>query len=205
MKTLFNIFNKGLLKENPVFILMLGLCPVLAVSVSVINAIGMTLAFSFVLTCSELTISTFRKWIPKTVRVPIFILTIASFVTILGLLMKAYFPELDKALGIFIPLIVVNCIIAGRVEAFAYRRSVKESLIDALGMSAGFGIAIVAIAFVRELFGNGSFLDIPIFGTSFQPALIFILPPGAFLVIGIEIAIVNALLKRFERKGGQTR
>ncbi len=201
MKTLFPIFNRGLLKENPVFILMLGLCPSLAVSVSVMNAIGMTMAFSFVLICSELTISTFRNWIPRSLRVPIFILTIASFVTILGLLLKAWLPEIDKALGIFIPLIVVNCIITGRVEAFAYRRKPLESLIDALGMSAGFGIAITAIAIVRELLGNGSILDFPIFGPSFQPALLFILPPGAFLVIGIEIALVNALLKRINRKG----
>lgn len=204
MKSLVSIFNRGLLKENPVFILMLGLCSVLAVSVSVVNAIGMTLAYSFVLICSELTISSCRKWIPRSLRVPIFILTIASFVTILGLIMKAYFPDLDKALGIFIPLIVVNCIIIGRVEAFAYRKSVIESLFDSLGMSAGYGIAIIAIAMVREMFGNGSLFDIPLFGANFQPALILILPPGAFLVIGIEIAIVNALLKRIESKGGKS-
>lgn len=204
MKSLFQIFNRGILKENPVFILMLGLCPVLAVSVSVVNAIGMTFAFAFVLTCSELTISSCRRLIPKSIRVPIFILTIASFVTILGLLMKAYFPDIDKALGIFIPLIVVNCIITGRIEAFASRRPVIESLFDALGMSAGFGIAIVAIAAVREILGNGTLLGVQLFTSGFQPALIFILPPGAFLVIGIEIAIVNAMLKRKKGRGGQS-
>ncbi len=203
MKSLASIFNRGILKENPVFILMLGLCPVLAVSVSVVNAIGMTFAFAFVLTCSELTISSCRKWIPKSIRVPIFILTIASFVTILGLLMKAYFPEIDKALGIFIPLIVVNCIITGRIEAFASRRPVVESLFDALGMSAGFGLAIIAIAAVREILGSGTLLGAQLFSPGFQPALIFILPPGAFLVLGIEIAIVNAILKRNKNRGGQ--
>jgi Na+-translocating ferredoxin:NAD+ oxidoreductase subunit E len=205
MKSLLSIFNRGLLKENPVFILMLGLCSVLAVSVSVVNAIGMTLAYSFVLICSELTISSCRKWIPKSLRVPIFILTIASFVTILGLVMKAYFPDLDKALGIFIPLIVVNCIIIGRVEAFAYRKSVIESLFDSLGMSAGYGIAIIAIAVVREILGNGTLFDIPLFGAHFQPALILILPPGAFLVIGLEIALVNAILKKTEAKRGTSK
>lgn len=205
MKSLLSIFNRGLLKENPVFILMLGLCSVLAVSVSVVNAIGMTLAYSFVLICSELTISSCRKWIPKSLRVPIFILTIATFVTILGLVMKAYFPDLDKALGIFIPLIVVNCIITGRVEAFAYRKNVMESLFDSLGMSAGYGIAIIAIAVVREILGNGTLFDIPLFGAQFQPALILILPPGAFLIIGLEIAIVNAILKKTEAKRGASK
>jgi Na+-translocating ferredoxin:NAD+ oxidoreductase subunit E len=194
------LLTKGLLKENPVFVLMLGLCSVLAVSVSVINALGMTLAFTFVTVLSELTISLLRKWIPKSLRIPIFIVVIASFVTILQFLLQAYLPSLNKALGIFIPLIVVNCIIIGRIESFASKKPVLESVLDGLGISLGYGFAIVFIAIVREILGNGTILGYALFGTSFEPALMFILPPGAFLVIGVEIGIINHLSKKHSRK-----
>ncbi|MBP8707961.1 MAG: electron transport complex subunit E [Caldisericia bacterium] len=196
MKNLINIFKNGILKENPVLIIMLGLCSILAVSTSVVNALGMTLAFSFVLIGSELTISLIRKFIPKTLRVPIFIVVIGSFTTIMSLLLQAFLPDLNKALGIFIPLVVVNCIIIGRVEAFASKRSVIESLFDALGMSVGYGIVIVSIGAIREILGNGTILGYQIFGSNYNPALFFILPPGAFLVIGIEIAIINKILAK---------
>ncbi len=196
-----NLVTKGLIKENPVFVLMLGLCSVLAVSVSVVNALGMTLAFTFVTILSEITISILRKWIPKSLRIPIFIVVIASFVTILQFLLQAYLPSLNKALGIFIPLIVVNCIIIGRIESFASKKPVFESILDGLGISLGYGIAIVCIAIVREILGNGTILGFPILGSSYEPALMFILPPGAFLVIGIEIGIMNHITKKASRKG----
>lgn len=202
MKSNFkNLLTKGLIKENPVFVLMLGLCSVLAVSVSVVNALGMTLAFTFVTILSEITISILRKWIPKSLRIPIFIVVIASFVTILQFLLQAYLPSLNKALGIFIPLIVVNCIIIGRIESFASKKPVFESILDGLGISLGYGIAIVCIAIVREILGNGTILGFPILGSSYEPALMFILPPGAFLVIGIEIGIMNHITKKTSRKG----
>ncbi len=202
MKSNFkNLLTKGLIKENPVFVLMLGLCSVLAVSVSVVNALGMTLAFTFVTILSEITISILRKWIPKSLRIPIFIVVIASFVTILQFLLQAYLPSLNKALGIFIPLIVVNCIIIGRIESFASKKPVFESILDGLGISLGYGIAIVCIAIVREILGNGTFLGFPILGSGYEPALMFILPPGAFLVIGIEIGIMNNIIKKASRKG----
>ncbi|HPJ11991.1 MAG TPA: electron transport complex subunit RsxE [Caldisericia bacterium] len=202
MKSNFkNLLTKGLIKENPVFVLMLGLCSVLAVSVSVVNALGMTLAFTFVTILSEITISILRKWIPKSLRIPIFIVVIASFVTILQFLLQAYLPSLNKALGIFIPLIVVNCIIIGRIESFASKKPVFESILDGLGISLGYGIAIVCIAIVREILGNGTILGFPILGSSYEPALMFILPPGAFLVIGIEIGIMNHITKKASRKG----
>ncbi len=196
MKNLINIFKNGILKENPVLIIMLGLCSILAVSTSVVNALGMTLAYSFVLIGSEVTISLIRKFIPKTLRVPIFIVVIGSFTTIMSLLLQAFLPDLNKALGIFIPLVVVNCIIIGRVEAFASKRGVLESLFDALGMSVGYGIVIVSIGAFREILGSGTILGYQIFGSNYNPALFFILPPGAFLVIGIEIAIINKILSK---------
>jgi len=196
MKNLINIFKNGILKENPVLIIMLGLCSILAVSTSVVNALGMTLAYSFVLIGSEVTISLIRKFIPKTLRVPIFIVVIGSFTTIMSLLLQAFLPDLNKALGIFIPLVVVNCIIIGRVEAFASKRGVLESLFDALGMSVGYGIVIVSIGAIREILGSGTILGYQIFGSNYNPALFFILPPGAFLVIGIEIAIINKILSK---------
>ncbi len=200
MKNLLEVFKIGVFKENPVLILMLGLCSVLAVSTSVVNAAGMTLAFSFVLIGSEVTISIMRNVIPKTLRVRIFIVVRGSFTTIMSLLLQAFLPDLNKALGIFIPLVVVNCIIIGRVEAFASKKSLSESIFDALGMGFGYGIIIISIGAIRELLGSGTILGYPVFGSNYKAALFFILPPGAFLVIGIEIAILNKVLSVSKRK-----
>jgi len=202
MTNLKQVFLRGILQDNPVLILMIGLCSVLAVSVTTVNAIGMTLAYSFVLIGSELTISAIRNVIPKTLRIPIFIITIGTFTTIIQLLVKAYSPSLDKSLGIFIPLIVVNCIIIGRVEAFSSKNNILSSLVDSLGMSVGYGIVIISIAFIRELLGSGSVFGFPIYPPFIKPMLIFVLPPGAFFIIGIEIAILNAINKRFVKSKG---
>ncbi len=184
-------FIKGLYKENPVFRLMLGLCPVLAVSTSVDNAIGMGAAATFVLVCSNTVISIIKKAVPDKIRIPIFIMVIATFVTIVQLVMAAFFPALNKALGIFIPLIVVNCIILGRAEAFASKNNLIFSIIDGLGMGIGFTLALSIIATFREILGNGTWLGNPIFTDSFQPAIIMILAPGAFITIGYLIAFLN--------------
>lgn len=203
MNNLKQIFLRGIFQDNPVLILMIGLCSVLAVSVTTINAIGMTAAYSFVLIGSELTISAIRNFIPKTLRIPIFIIVIGAFTTIIQLLVKAYSPSLDKSLGIFIPLIVVNCIIIGRVEAFSSKNNLIASLADSLGMSVGYGLVIVSIAFIRELLGSGTIFGIPVYPLFIKPMLIFVLPPGAFFIIGIEIAILNAINKKLSRNKGQ--
>jgi len=203
MNNLKQIFLRGIFQDNPVLILMIGLCSVLAVSVTTINAIGMTAAYSFVLIGSELTISAIRNFIPKTLRIPIFIIVIGAFTTIIQLLVKAYSPSLDKSLGIFIPLIVVNCIIIGRVEAFSSKNNLIASLADSLGMSVGYGLVIVSIAFIRELLGSGTIFGIPVYPPFIKPMLIFVLPPGAFFIIGIEIAILNAINKKLSRNKGQ--
>jgi electron transport complex protein RnfE len=196
-----DIFFRGIFKENPVLILMIGLCSVLAVSVTVVNALGMLASFSFVMIGSELVISAIRKWIPDSLRIPIFIIAIGTFTTMIQFLLAAYLPALDKSLGVFVPLIVVNCIIIGRVEAFSYKHTVFESLIDSVGMSLGYGLVIVSIAAIREVLGSGTILGHMIFASSFKPVLFFILPPGAFFVIGLEIAILNYFLKKIESKG----
>ncbi len=184
-------FIKGLYKENPVFRLMLGLCPVLAVSTSVNNALGMGAAATFVLVCSNTVISIIKKAVPEKIRIPIFIMIIATFVTIVQLVMAAFFPALNKSLGIFIPLIVVNCIILGRAEAFASKNNIFFSIIDGLGMGIGFTLALSIIATFREILGNGTWLGIPVFPDSFQPAIMMILAPGAFITIGYLIAFLN--------------
>lgn len=182
---------KGLYDENPVFRLMLGLCPVLATSSSVGNAIGMGVSVIFVLVCSNLIISLIKQWIPQKIRIPIFIMIIATFVTIVDLVMAGFFPALHKSLGLFIPLIVVNCIILGRAEAFASKNGLYNSILDGLGMGMGFTLAIVIIATFREILGNGTWLGIPVLGTQYQPALLMILHPGAFLTIGVLIGLFN--------------
>ena len=200
-------FIKGLYKENPVFRLALGLCPTLAVSTSFSNAIGMGAATTFVLICSNVIISLLmllfgkllseegQKSINK-IRIPIFIVVIASFVTIVEMVMSAYFPALSESLGIFIPLIVVNCIILGRAEGFASKNSVVPSILDAIGMGVGFTLALIAIALLRELLGSGQILGYAIFGGNFKPVLLMILPPGAFLVIGLYLGALNWLESR---------
>jgi electron transport complex protein RnfE len=186
--------EKGLLKKNPVFVILLGLCPFLAISKSVEDAIGMTLAFGFVLLGTCLVTSLIRRWVPRDVRIPMFVVIIASFVTITELIVRAYSPTLREHLGIFLPLITVNCIVLGRVEAFSSKRSVLESLADAIGMTAGFGLAIISVSFIRELLGTGG---IKFFGYSFtilgQPASGFLLSPGGFLVMGGILALLKKL------------
>jgi len=186
--------TKGVFKQNPIFYLVLGLCPLLAVSTRVDNALGMGLGVFFVLVGSNVLISLFRHWIPSQVRIPCFIVVIASFVTIVELFMHGYAPELHERLGIYLPLIVVNCIILGRAEAFASKKPVFHSFLDAVGMSIGFTLGIVGIAVCREVLSTGK---IAIFGYTIVPTLtqspsvMMILPPGAFLTIGVIMALIN--------------
>jgi len=174
--------------------LMIGLCSALAVTSNVSNGIGMGLAMTFVLLFSEIFISLFRKLIPNSVRMPIFLIIIGAFTTIVDLVMKAYFPELSKSMGVFIPLIVVNCIIMGRVEAFAYKQKVLPAIFDSFGMGLGYTWVLIGIAAFRELLGNGTFAGMQVMPATYQPILFFILPPGGFLVFGLFIAF-NIWLK----------
>ena len=183
----------GLVKENPTFVLMLGMCPTLAVTTSAINGIGMGLATTVVLVLSNIMISILRKVIPDGVRIPAFIVVIASFVTIVELLLKAYIPSLYAALGLYIPLIVVNCIILGRAESYASKNGVVYSAFDGLGMGLGFTFGLTWIGTVRELIGAGSLFDIMIMPESYEPVTIFILAPGAFLVLAFLVAIMNRI------------
>lgn len=193
-------FFKGFYDENPVFRLALGLCPTLAVSNSINNALGMGLAATFVLICSNLIVSLIRKGVPKKIRIPIYIVVIATFVTVVDLSMAAFAPALHKSLGIFVPLIVVNCIILGRAEAFAGKNGPFRSFIDGLGMGIGFTIALVLLGFVRELFGDGRLMGFPIMGPAFEPALIFILPPGAFLTLGLFLGFFNWIDSKLKKE-----
>jgi len=196
-----HIFTEGLWRSNPVLILLLGMCPALGVTSSVINGIGMGIATTFVLVMSNLVVSSLRGIIPKKMRIPCFIVIIASFVTIVEMLTQAYTPALYKALGVFIPLIVVNCIVLGRSEAFAYKNGVFRSLIDGFGMGIGFTLALAAMGAVREVLGNGSFLGMPLFGEGFNPMLIMIMPPGAFLTLGYLLGFANYVNRVRARKG----
>ncbi|MGC9336643.1 MAG: electron transport complex subunit RsxE [Candidatus Cloacimonadia bacterium] len=189
-------FTKGIIKENPIFFMALGLCPTLAVSTSVNNAIGMGAAATFVLLCSNFIISLIKNAIPKKIRIPCYILVIASFVTIVDLTMNAYLPDLHKSLGLFIPLIVVNCIILGRVEAFASKNNLTYSILDALGMGLGFTFALILIAAIREFLGTGGILNIPILPATYQPVVAAILPPGAFFTIGLLMGLINWIKRR---------
>ncbi len=195
MKRLFQEFSKGIHKENPIFGLALGLCPALAVSTSVVNGLGMGLAASFVLLGSNVLISSIRKLIPHKIRIPCFIVIIATFVTIVELIMAAYFPVLSKQLGIFVPLIVVNCIIMCRAEAFACKNSVGRSLFDALGMGAGFTLGLVLISAIRESLGSGRLFGYVLF-RGYQPALTLALAPGALLVLGLLLGLSNLFFKK---------
>ena len=191
MKTFLN----GILTENPTFILMLGMCPTLAVTTGVINAIGMGLSTTAVLICSNVVISLLRNFIPNKIRIASYVVIIAGFVTIVQMLLNAYAPALSGSLGIYIPLIVVNCIILGRAEAFASKNSPGIAAVDGLGMGLGFTCSLTLIASVREILGAGSFAGISLFGESFQPASVMILPPGAFLTLGILLAVINSITK----------
>ncbi|MBN1913469.1 MAG: electron transport complex subunit E [Candidatus Omnitrophica bacterium] len=192
MKNLFNEFLKGIIKENPTFVLLLGLCPTLAVSVSMINGLSMGLAATFVILGSNLIISSIKRSIPDKIRIPCFIVVIATFVTIIELVMKAYSPALNRALGIYVPLIVVNCIVLGRAEAFASKQRVFNSLLDGLGMGIGFTLALVLISGIRESLGSGRLLGITIF-KGFEPVLIFSMPSGALLIIGLLLGFFSLI------------
>lgn len=192
-------FFKGVYQENPIFRLALGLCPTLAVTSSVVNGLGMGLAATFVLVGSNFIISLVRKLIPKRIRIPCFIVVIATFVSLVEMVMQAYSPQLYKSLGIFVPLIVVNCIILGRAEAFASRNGIGLSLLDGLGMGTGFTLALVIIGTIRELLGSGKLFGHIILGSRYNPALLFILPPGAFLTIGLLMGLFNYIEKKAKR------
>lgn len=196
MTTLAQEFSKGILKENPVFRLLLGMCPVLAVTISAINGLGMGMAVLFVLLCSNIVVAALRHLIPARVRIPAYILVIATFVTIVDMMMSAYAPDLHAALGIFIPLIVVNCIILGRAEGFARKNGIGRSIIDALGMGVGFTLSLTLLGVIRELIGAGTIFDVNIMGTAFQPMGLLGSPPGAFITLGVLIGLFNYLFKR---------
>jgi len=186
-------FTKGFIKENPVFVLLLGLCPTLGVTTSAINALGMGLATTYVLVMSNLVVSLVRDFIPDKVRIPSFIVIIASFVTIVELVMQAYLPALFESLGLFIPLIVVNCIVLGRAEAFASKNNPLASIVDGLGMGLGFAFALTLLGGVRELLGSGALFGFHLMKGDLM--LVFILAPGAFIVLGYLIALINKLNK----------
>ncbi len=186
-------FSKGIWQENAVFKLLLGMCPVLAVTTSAENGLGMGLATTFVLVCSNIVVALMRKVIPSGVRIPAFIIIIATFVTVVQLCMEAWVYDLYQALGIFIPLIVVNCLILGRAEAFASKNPVSRSAADGLGMGLGFTLALFMLGAVREIFGSGAILGFDLFGASYQPMLLMILPPGAFITLGLILALMSRL------------
>ena len=192
----FQAIKNGLIDDNPTFSQVLGMCPTLAVTTSAINGLGMGLATTAVLILSNFVISLLRKVIPSKIRIPAYIVVIASFVTVVGMLMKAYVPALDAALGLFIPLIVVNCIILARAESFASKNGPVASIGDGIGMGLGFAMALTILGSVREILGNGSIFGMSMFGANFQPALIMILPPGAFLALGMILAFINKMKSR---------
>lgn len=191
--SLFKIFKNGIIDENPTFRLVLGTCPTLAVTSSAINGVGMGVSTAAVLIGSNLVISMLRKFIPAKVRIPAYITIIAGFVTIVQMLLKAYLPAIDQALGIFIPLIVVNCIILARAESFASKNILVASIVDGVGMGTGFTLALLFIGSFREFLGNGSIFGFKLFSEAASPALAMLLPPGGFLTFGILIGILNRL------------
>jgi electron transport complex protein RnfE len=195
------IFINGIINENPLFRLVLGTCPSIAVSTSLTNAVGMGAGVIFVLLFSNMLIAMLRNFIPDKVRIPCYVVVIAMFVTVLQMVLKAYIPALDASLGIFIPLIVVNCIILARAESFASKNGVRASAVDGVGMGVGFTLALMMISFVRELLGAGSLFGVRVFPEGYPDALMFILAPGGFLILGFMLALVNKLLAK-EEKGG---
>ncbi|HZJ83739.1 MAG TPA: electron transport complex subunit E [Clostridia bacterium] len=193
-KTFFN----GIIKENPTFRLVLGMCPTLAVTTSAINGLAMGLATAFVLVCSNLVVSLIKDFVPSQVRIPSFIVVAATFVTMAGMLMEAYVPGLYESLGLFIPLIVVNCIILGRAEAFASKNSPGAAVADGLGMGIGFTLSLTVLAVIRELLGAGTLFGAQILPKALDPAVIMILPPGAFLTLGLLMGLLNKLTAKTE-------
>ncbi|MCA1927206.1 MAG: electron transport complex subunit E [Calditerrivibrio sp.] len=191
-----SVLFEGIWKNNGVFKQVLGMCPALAVTTSVKNGLGMGLATTFVLICSNFVISLIRNIVPSKVRIPVYIVVIASFVTIVDLIMNAYLHDLHKVLGLFIPLIVVNCIILGRAESFASKNGAADSIMDGIGIGLGFTLALVILGGFREILGNGSILDINIFGSSYNPVIVMIMPPGAFIGLGFIMFLINYFEKR---------
>ena len=199
----FKELTKGLFKENPIFAQFLGMCATLAVSINVVNGIGMGLSTTVVLVASNIIISLIRNLIPNKIRIAAYIIIIAGCVTAVEMVLNAFAPAISKSLGIFIPLIVVNCIILGRAESFASKNGVAKSALDGLGMGLGFTLALVTLGSVREILGNGSLLGIQLFGEGFQPATILILPPGAFIMLGIILAIIQLVSHKRKEGGGR--
>lgn len=200
MSKKLDIIKNGIITENPTFVQLLGMCPTLAITTSGKNGMAMGLAVTATLMCSNAAISALRKVIPDKIRIPAFIVIIASFVTVIDMMMHAYALDLYQQLGLFIPLIVVNCIILGRAEAFASKNPVGDSICDGLGMGLGFTVSLTVLGCVREILGAGSIFGLSLFGASFQPALIMILPPGAFIVLGCLIATVNHINNTKKKK-----
>lgn len=196
----FEIFKNGVIKENPILAQQVGMCATLAITTSLVNGFGMGVAVIAVLTGSNIVISALRKFIPNEIRIPAFVIIIAAFTTIIDLLMHAFTFELYQALGVFIPLIVVNCIILARAEAFAFSNSVLDSAIDGLGMGVGYLVAMVLLSSVREILGNGTILGFNILPESYEPMMMAIQPPGAFILLGLLIGVVNYLSNRKNRK-----
>lgn len=191
-----NELTKGIIKENPIFVIVLGMCPTLAVSTSVNNAVGMGMAATFVLVCSNIIISLIKNVTPDKIRIPVYIVVIAAFVTVVDMSMAAFVPDLHKSLGLFIPLIVVNCIILGRAEAFASKNNVLNSMADGIGMGLGFTLALVVVSTIREILGNGTWYGMRIMPNSYNPMLIAILAPGAFITLGFLMALMNMLKEK---------
>ena len=194
-KTSLENLTRGIIRENPTFVMLLGMCPTLGVTTSALNGLGMGLATLFVLILSNTAISLVKGIIPPKIRIPSFIVIIASFVTVVDLLMAAYLPALHASLGIFIPLIVVNCIILGRAEAFASKNNIWQSVLDAVGMGTGFTIGLTSLGIVREVLGNGSIFNYSFIAEDANPVLLFIMPPGAFLALAALIILFNRLRK----------
>lgn len=193
-------FTKGLIKENPTLVTLLGMCPTLAITTMASNAIGMGAAATFVLICSNVVISLLKRVIPSQVRLPSYIVIIAGFVTLVGFVLQAYVPPVYDALGIYLPLITVNCIILGRAEMFASKNNVAASALDGAGMGIGFTLALLAVGSIREIFGGGTWFGIPVCPDFIQPMTIFILPAGGFFVLGCVIALVNKISNREPKK-----
>jgi len=200
MKELWKIFSKGLVDENPIFILALSLCPALAVTTSVINGLAMGLTVLFVITANNAVVSITRKWVNQKVRVPVYITSIATIVTVVQLVLQAIAPALYKELGVYLSLVVVFAIILARAEVFASKNKIIPSMLDGLGMGCGFTIAMLAISAIREIIGNGTILGISVFGSGYNPALIMILPPGAFILIGYMMGAIKIYMKRKDDK-----
>ncbi len=198
-QSLRGVFMNGILNENPTFRLVLGTCPTIAVTSAAINGVGMGLAATFVLIGSNVVISLLRKIIPDKVRIPCFIVVICTFVTMIQMLMQAFLPSLYESLGIFIPLIVVNCIILARAEAFASKNAVLASAVDGAGMGLGFTLALTLIGAIRELIGNGTLFNLQVMPSGYQPMLLFVLAPGGFIVFGLILGIVNAITAKIEK------